>query len=477
MAASLARKRAQERIVREREIFLKEEFNATCVAKWEQRTSMRIERQDLINRAKRMTEQDSQYLQLRQSKIKQLYETELSRWKKEIEERNYVSIEDRIDAIREKANRLREKREKEKKEFVNDCYNRRWREGCDDVRALTAKAVTEKLMIDREQSLGARKSDCDDFRDDEKDQLILALEKKENEEELERQRTNREIKLALDEQVKINKSKRANNTEARQREEAEQLARWSLENKLEKENKLEILRNARKQGELTLESNIERLKDRQRNTSQKFQEEKMLLDFAVEKEKMEIRMEEEHKQRHQGAAGEYREFFKDQMAKDQMAKDDTKNMREIKKMRDEAMENTWTSRDEELKAKIDARNKLTAEVNASRDEQIFEKNRRAEEMRRTETIEVESNMKLWHQERQSEKDKKERKKQQTVQNMLWNKKIVDNKRQKETLEKQETFLIQKQMARAEQEYAERVQREAGRAETYFPRRGSDLFLH
>ena len=108
-----------------------------------------------------------------------------------------------------------------------------------------------------------------------------------------------------------------------------------------------------------------------------------------------------------------------------------------------------------------------AEVNASRDEQIFEKNRRAEEMRRTETIEVESNRKLWHQERQSEKDKKERKKHQTVQNMLWNKKIVDNKRQKETLEKQETFLIQKQMARAEQEYAERVQREAG----------SDDFLH
>ena len=42
---------------------------------------------------------------------------------------------------------------------------------------------------------------------------------------------------------------------------------------------------------------------------------------------MEIRMEEEHKQRHQGAAGEYREFFKDQMAKD-----DTKHMREIEKM-------------------------------------------------------------------------------------------------------------------------------------------------
>ena len=187
----------------------------------------------------------------------------------------------------------------------------------------------------------------------------------------------------------------------------------------------------------------------------------MLLNFAVEKEKMEIRMEEEHKQRHQGAAGEYREFFKDQMAKD-----DT-NMREIEKMRDEAMENIWRSRDEELKAKVDARNKLMAEVNASRDEQIFEKNRRAEEMRRTETIEVESNRKLWHQERQSEKDKKERKKHQTVQNMLWNKKIVDNKRQKETLEKQETFLIQKQMARAEQEYAERVQREAG----------SDDFLH
>ena len=99
-------------------------------------------------------------------------------------------------------------------------------------------------------------------------------------------------------------------------------------------------------------------------------------------------------------------------------------------------------------------------------------------------IELELKNWIWfpiqgHKERQREKYKKKRKKQQKVQNMLWNKKIVDNKRQKETLEKQETFLIQKQMARAEQEYAERVQREeAGRAETYYPRRaGSDLFLH
>ena len=102
------------------------------------------------------------------------------------------------------------------------------------------------------------------------------------------------------------------------------------------------------------------------------------------------------------------------------------------------MGNIWISRDKELKVKVDAHNKLMAEVNASRDEQIFEKNGCAEEMRRTETIEVESNRKLWHQENQSEKDKKERKKQQTVQNsMLWNKKIVDNKRQKENLEKLE----------------------------------------
>ena len=150
---------------------------------------------------------------------------------------------------------------------------------------------------------------------------------------------------------------------------------------------------------------------------------------------------------------------------------DEKDTNKVESVRDEAMNNIWQRRDADMKAKNDARNKLMLEVNASRDEQIREKNRRAEEMKRNESIEVENNIKLWEKERQCEQDKEEKQKQRKRENMLWNKKLMEDKLQQESLEKQKQFLLQKQMARTEQDYQARVEREAGRAKTYFPRRG------
>ena len=71
-AAKLARKRAQEKIVREREDFLKDECNATYVARWEERTSTRIEKQDLLCRAGRLAELDMKTLEQRQTNIQKL---------------------------------------------------------------------------------------------------------------------------------------------------------------------------------------------------------------------------------------------------------------------------------------------------------------------------------------------------------------------------------------------------------------------
>ena len=466
-AASLARKRAQERTVREREIFLKDEFNATCVARWEQRTSTRIERQDLINRAKIMAENDARELQERQIKIEELYEREELQLKKELEESTYVSIEDRIKAIREKASRLQEKRAKEKEDFVNTCYDRQWRDGCDDVRALNAKAITEKLVFDRNHALDVKQSDFDGDKEDEKNQLIQEFERKEKEKEkeIERQRKNKETILALDEQVRINRCRKEGTLKERQKEEDKQLERWNLENEMGKEKKLKALKEAHARGEQTMKSNEERLRDRERTDSQKRKEESIMLDYALEKERKEIDSENKQRQQHKGVSEEYRTFLQQQMIKDE------KDTNKVESVRDEAMNNIWQRRDADMKAKNDARNKLMLEVNASRDEQIREKNRRAEEMKRNESIEVENNIKLWEKERQCEQDKEEKQKQRKRENMLWNKKLMEDKLQQESLEKQKQFLLQKQMARTEQDYQARVEREAGRAKTYFPRRG------
>ena len=462
-AASLARKRAEEKIVRDREIFLKEEFNATCVARWEQRTSARIERQDLINKEKERSEFDAQKLQERQFEIRDLYAREELELRKELEKSNYVSIDDRMKAIRERATVLQEKRAKEKEALVKACYDRQWRDGCDDVRTLKAKAITDRLMFDRKNALDIKQCDPDDPKEDGKNQLIQELEKKEKEEGLERLRKNKETKIALDEQVRFNKFRKEKALRERQIEEAKQLETWTLENEMEKQKELYALRQARARGEDTLETNAQRLKNRERAESQKHKEEIIMLNYALRKEKNDMEREEEERQKNQGQAQEYRVFLQQQMVKDQQ------DTHQIENIRDRAMEDIWQRRDAEMEAKNTARDKLMLEVNASRDAQIREKNKVAEEMRRKEAAEVDRNIELWEKERQNELDKENKKKERTINNMRFNKSMMEEKIREADLEKQRKFLVQKEMTLAEQNYQKRVEEESRKEKSYLMR--------
>lgn len=460
--ASLARKRAQERIVKEREIFLKEEFNAARIARWEQQTLTRIEKNDVMSRTKKKIEDDAKKLDERQNQMKEMYERDAFELQKELEESTNISIEDRMKAIREKATRLQEKRAKEKEEFVNACYNRQWREGCDDVRTLNARAITDKLVFDRKHALDLKHSAPDESGGAEKNRLTQELERKEKEDALEKKRKNKEIKLALDEQVRINKDRKERASEDRRREEREQLERWKLENNMEKEKELKSLKKALARGEQTMKSNSDRLRDREKNESQKRKEETIMLNYALEKERADIEAEKKRIQQNKGASEEYKTFLHKQMNKNEQSS--------FSNDEEEAVQNIWQKRHADMKAEEEKRNKMMLEVNASREDQIRAKKQYAEELRQKESIEVENNIKIWEKEKQSEQDKEEEKKQRTVANMLWNKKAMEEVSKHKMLEKQKQFLFQKQMAHAEQKYQSRVEREAGRATTYFPRK-------
>ena len=83
----------------------------------------------------------------------------------------------------------------------------------------------------------------------------------------------------------------------------------------------------------------------------------------------------------------------------------------------------------------------------------------------------------WENEQQAEERKQALKKQETIDNMLINKKMVEKKREKEALDKQQRFLVNKQIAYAEKEHQKRVENISGTPQTHFPRRGSELFMY
>lgn len=68
--------------------------------------------------------EDGTLLKKRRTKLRDLYETEMNAWRKQLELLDYVSPGDKIEEIRNKATRLKQKRENERLEYVRLQYER-----------------------------------------------------------------------------------------------------------------------------------------------------------------------------------------------------------------------------------------------------------------------------------------------------------------------------------------------------------------
>ena len=65
----------------------------------------------------------------------------MSHWKETLKSSLEVTPEERMERIRTRAYDLNAKREAERKEFVEECNERQWRDACGDLRAFDSKAT------------------------------------------------------------------------------------------------------------------------------------------------------------------------------------------------------------------------------------------------------------------------------------------------------------------------------------------------
>ena len=61
--------------------------------------------------------------------------------------------------IRARAHLLKEQRESERQRFVQEMYDKQWRDACDDARTLDSNAVVKKLVRDRKAAVNYREGD------------------------------------------------------------------------------------------------------------------------------------------------------------------------------------------------------------------------------------------------------------------------------------------------------------------------------
>ena len=471
-ATSLARRRAQEKIVKERRDFLKDESNATYVAQWEAQTAIRIEKQDLLYRANKFAENAACSLKKRQTKIRELYEKEELDWRVKIEILQHASKDNRIKEIREKANSLKEKREKERQDFVNLCYERQWRDGCDELRSLHSKAITDKVMINRkaafEKFTEKKSKHSDDFKKSTQFYECNDLDENGNNDKQKR-KANLETKRALDAQMEFIREQEKKCREEKRMEEEEKLSSFEKNDEFEKQKEMKARRIARVRGEQILNENTKRINEREKEMDAHKKQDLILLEYALSKERLEIQNEENQKYQGKEASREYLQFLRDQMVKEK------ENTASVDKIRNEEMEKIWVKRENEEKCKHEMRRKFLAEVSVSRLQQIKDKEILKKQEMEELAKQVAADQIEWKRQDEVEREESLKKRNERIQNMLENKATVEENSKLRAREKQHQRMIQNELQISEKEHSDRIAKESGNIVTNFGRRRSSMF--
>ena len=451
VAASLSRRRAQEKNVKDRQDFLKDESNATYVAKWEERTYVRIEHQDQRQRANQLAEVGKISLRRRQSNICELLSSEEQEWREKLEKSQNVSTTERMNHIHQKTKALKEKREKQRDDFVALMYEKQWRDGCDELRSLHSKAITDNVMRDR-TIVGNLKASHLEKTDGKTDNSFI-VEESGNNDNFNASKINEEMKLALDCQVALIKQCKHRYEEEIRLEEQQKLKEWQEMERLEKEKERKLRQDARVRGEQILEDSAKRIHDREKNKLNDRKHDSVLLKFALYKESKQIKKEKEQQCQGKEAAREYLSFLSDQMVRDQQ------DNVHIDVTRNQEMEKSFSKREKEMNDKSMKQRNILKEVNASRMQQIREK----EILQKKEKADLKKQVELsqieWDQQGQKEREEVIRKKEATIQNTLANKLAMEEKLKLKRKKKDNELLVQRQIQMDEKSHMSRVKQE------------------
>lgn len=444
------------------------------IANFEILTSHRIERKMKQGEFVRGKQEQEAFLALRRQQLAELYNREIEEWRSEALMR-VETQEDRKARIMERAYALRDAREKERLETVRAKYDLQWRDACDDARALDSVAMTTFMANQRLQQM------------EEKKRLKLGLSAEENafvnewkrqlaiDEQLEREKQEEHRRLEKNTQTLIRAQMQENSAtkeshKIRTKEEAEdEIAR--IRASIEEEDEIQYARQEReKQRGKDIKKFNEAYKHilEERRAVEKEQE-AILLEYALRKEREQNAAEEAKRQANRQAALQFRKYLEDLMVKEA---EDTAFMDEVCKREEERV---WKQRDDALQARQDARDTLMRMVDQGRQEQIqakrevFEKEKdegRAFALRFLEETKdgIEKDRSEMVQRRVQNVDNKEKLAQQ-----------IAIRRHKEELEKQEAYLSEKHAMHMERMHQQKLAEQGGSVRAHRPLKSGQWF--
>mmetsp|Transcript_5712 Transcript_5712/g.7878 ORF Transcript_5712/g.7878 Transcript_5712/m.7878 type:complete len:487 (+) Transcript_5712:109-1569(+) len=473
----------QQRGIRPNEMFIKrreqeakrEEFNTSTqavahlqrLAKWESRSDALVNTRLQKDRLQQLSAQAEAELNQRRHRLAALYNAEMEQWTQEVLN-NVETPEDRKKRMKERALALAAAREEKRKAFVEDAYNRRWRDACDDARALDSKAMLDYVVDKRQEQLLEKELRSQIEKEEEQKYLAMVmqnvslLEAKERAQVEALHSANRKMRSDLDLQVKDIQQRRDHLHQAKQDGEREQILQWQQEKMVEDEREAQKRREMHQRGTEIRSLNQQKAMEREYHKQVERNQDLLLLDHALRMERANEMQEQAKKEEEKRVMKEYHEYLKEQMVKEA---EDTAMVDAIRLQEENRI---WDQREADLRAQDEARQYLMQQVDMGRQEQIRHKMEELEKDRRREQDEAMKAKIEYELMEQEERNRQMQRKMQNVDNASRLKQQINANYHNQRLEDQEKYLSAKQMQMMERKHQQRLKEQAGVVETYKP---------
>jgi hypothetical protein len=401
--------------------------------------------------------------------IQNLYAAEIIEWKDAILNSGETN-EEHKERIRTRAHILKADRERDRKEFVKQAYDKQWRDACDDARTLDSAALMTKLMEDRRDRVNygeneGKKKAAEDAAKHAADWKLqmAALDEKERAEQKIRYDRNVSNRETLDEQCHVLNGKKYDLRVKNRTEELDELEQWRREDAAEKDKTDRLKSEAHARGAANRDFNMANSGKSAIEKARVREHDLLLLQYALEKEGVEVAGEKAKKEAEIDMARKYRKFLDEQMIREA---EDTGVLDGI---RAAEAEKIWIKRDNNLKAQTDARDHLMNEVDKGRKEQIRIHQERAADDRTYFAEQIQLDKLEWDRQEDLEQERKRVLKDGVRHNTSVLKEQMALKQLVEAREEQEKYLENKQMDHIEKKHQARLLAEAGVVKTSHPR--------
>lgn len=382
-------------------------------SEWEKATDKRIKSNTISRRVEKLMQRGTFSLEDRRERLKEMLLAEEQQYIEEMEAKEETTLE-RQAKMRERAKFLKEKREQERLKLVQEKLDQRWRDNCEELRSTLSQRHQDEVFTERHEQLQMKEeqknkdAEVDSFYADlwAKDIQIKSMK----EEQTAREQIERNLETLKVLQVQVAASEKQREDEKKLKEmEAEWLKEEArLRNEEEKWLQGEKLRK-QKAAKRSREVSIRLKKEKEAKEKQ----EELAMDMKIlEKLLDDTRNEVKEETQRKREMREENLRFMQYCAMNR--KEEEEREKELERLVNDEVEKKWAQTIKQYQFERDARKKLLANVMKTREQQIDERNRLAEEEQEADRKEREALLSAIEEHKRLEAENQERIKNRNV---------------------------------------------------------------